>query len=205
MGLQNPGQGFFPGPLPGQSHHPIVHPPQLPSALPLPKRTHGPATWNPPQGHLTRSERCPHLDAALQIANAVINTGNCRAWFDRRVVNHGATPPGTFDVWVSPCLFGNTGMTIPILGNNIYLSQAACCEPVPVLALVIVHEIAHHYCPPYGSGGETCAAEGDMACTNQVYKAATDTGYGLQPASPCHTHRCPECPEIGFPAFEPKW
>jgi len=42
-GLQNPGQGFFPGPLPGQPHLPGIHPPQVP---PAPAPTPGPSRPN---------------------------------------------------------------------------------------------------------------------------------------------------------------
>jgi len=184
---------------------PPLMPPQRPTPpVRRPGLRHGPAVWSPPDGLLTRRERCPHLDPALEIANSAVNSGSCRDWFDDRVENHGADPPDQYDIWIVPHLFGNTGVTFPIFGdNNLYLLRSSCCAPISVLAQLIVHEMAHHYCPPYGDAGEDCANEGQNVCMDEIMNATLVAGHNLQPTAPCR--RCPIPPGTGFPAFEPKF
>lgn len=132
----------------------------------------GPVEWS-------GSTNCPNLKAALEILNAVINDGSCQRWFENRRVCHNATPPNDYDVWVVPDWMngGAAAHTIPLVGNNIYLSKSWCYQPVGVLASILIHEVAHHYCPSYGEAGETCANQGQQACENEALDAARRAGH----------------------------
>ncbi len=78
-GLQNPGQGFYPGPLPGQPYVPGVHPPQAPA--PAPVQPPGcpsslSCTYSCPL-HCARRQYCPDNDwqkGVMVICNCNVNT-----------------------------------------------------------------------------------------------------------------------------------
>jgi RHS repeat-associated protein len=117
---------------------------------------------------------CPNLAAAIDIAYSVKNHGRCKQWFDDRVANHGAKPPSSFCTVVVPGLLGASGTTLPLLGNTIYVAEKSCNLPVDALAIILIHEMAHHSCPSYtlDGSGERCAVEGQEACQNEVFAAA---------------------------------
>ena len=140
--------------------------------------THGPVNFAPSVGV---SSPCPNIAAAMQIANSTITSGKCKDWFDGRLTKcPKLAPPNDYDLKIVPFIIwppGASSNTIPLLGNNIYFSEGWCNEPVGVLALILIHEMAHHYCPPYGPAGDECAEGADDACRNEGLNAAAAAGY----------------------------
>jgi len=121
---------------------------------------------------------CPEANTAASIVDAVILKGACRKWFEDHGHDFSAGGIGGND-WIPgysischtrcklPCLAGRVAWTYPGFGIGVCINK--CREVGSIqLAVILIHEIAHHYCPPLFLGGESCANSAVDACSGQI-------------------------------------
>ena len=148
---------------------PIEIPPDVPDWPPW----HPPPPPRPPSIIVSSTwygscRGCPVAYSAAARVNIAVGKGTCRAWLSA----HGAldgyeyvllcrsscNPMSWFSkTWTSP---GQPGIS---------LARNECNTIGEVeLASLLIHEIAHHSCPPIGFGGETCAESAQDACNDAI-------------------------------------
>jgi hypothetical protein len=105
---------------------------------------------------------CANLEEAVPLVNEKMNDGGrCQAWFDRHTYMNG---PFTVTVHRAkiPCFEG-----IPTWGypgfRHIGMCSWACRKGTLELASLLIHEVAHHYCP-IGMTREACAISAQEEC-----------------------------------------
>src|SRR5262249_3873429 len=94
------------------------------------------------------SPSCPNLTKAMALANAAINNGRkCQGWFDAR--GRGVCGPWQVNVrtYRLPCLIFPS-YTAPGT-KTIAICSWACSKGVAELASLLIHEMAHYFCPPW--------------------------------------------------------
>ena len=124
-----------------------------------------PPPYLPPEvGSDSSCKCCKSLDDAMFRVTLAVRSGRCKTWFQ----NHGADGslfPISCHTYKLPCAMGFPTWTMPGLGigvcNNI------CNEDSAVLASLLIHEIAHHYCT-WGPGREDCAISAQEACSDEL-------------------------------------
>lgn len=125
-----------------------------------------PHTRLPPS--LSQGNSCsafPDTARGIQVANSALKQGACAKWF----TEHGSRIGDSYSVNCHGkcklvCLFGGTAWTYPGL-NRIGLCPDNFSGLGPSgIASLLIHEAAHHYCPPIGFGGERCAEAAQEAC-----------------------------------------
>ena len=156
LGLQafgpwDPGPIILPVPFPG---NPLPPPPPSPQLMVA-------TTW------YGSCRNCPVADAATAIVNSIIRKGKCREWF----AEHNGLDGYQFVLMCrsscNPASWIHTTWTSP--GPGISLARNKCDKLGAIeLASLLIHEIAHHYCPPIGFGGEKCANSAQDACGDQL-------------------------------------
>ena len=116
---------------------------------------------------------CPEVRQAAEIVDAAIPKGKCRKWFEDHGHDFSGGGGGSTDWipgytitchgdWMIPCILGFPTWTLPGFGIGVCASQ---CKELGSsgLASLLIHEIAHHYCP-IGVGREACAVSAQEAC-----------------------------------------
>lgn len=148
---------------------------------------------------LASGTRCPNLDAAIDLVNAAMNGGGqCQSWFDSRP----GLPCGPYYTSVpsfSPmCWLGYPTYTVP-LSDTIYVCPSACSLAPDQLASLLIHEIAHHYCP-VTTGRESCAIVAQNECSGELFTPGrTRSSFPASPEPPAPPYYPPSSPGRGGP------
>jgi hypothetical protein len=146
LGMLFPGQTKPGGPL---------EPPQWHPTPPI-----GPPTLTPPG---EPEDDCPNLVIAIQLVNQVLQTGACRDWFIRK---QSPSPILNVDLHGKCkllCALGFPAWTV--IGGDIAFCDSGCSLDPSQIASLLLHEVAHHACPPVVFG-EGCANEGQSVCSD---------------------------------------
>jgi len=121
---------------------------------------------NPPS--LSMGESCksfPDIVSAIGLANRAMQEGQCAKWF-RDHGSHGEVyPVRCHGKCKLVCLFGGVAWTYPGFGIGLCPGNLTNWGDVGIASLLI-HEVAHHYCPIIG--GESCAVEAQEACASAL-------------------------------------
>jgi RHS repeat-associated protein len=140
--------------------------------LPRPPRP-GESPQRPPSLRQIGSFPCCETGKkAIEIVNKALQTSECRNWFTEK----GNKYPGgevyrvRLRKYKGYCALG-AAMYTWSLSNDIAFCKVSCNNSAETNALLLIHEIAHHYVP-IGPGREDGANEGMYACANAVSNAA---------------------------------
>lgn len=134
-------------------------------------------TGKPPTLFLNNTCNSRALSAAVALANKAMNAGACKKWFEQKNRNAGNLTIRC----LGPCHplcggengFGlnNTAFTLPG-SDTITVCSAAIGDQLAFIASILIHEAAHHYCPPnILLGGESCANSAQDACLDEIARA----------------------------------
>jgi RHS repeat-associated protein len=129
-----------------------------------------PRTGAPPE--LSCGGSCsgfPDVVRAVKVANDAMKQGGCAKWFKEHggdAANYSVNCHGKCKL---VCLFGGTAWTYPGF-NRIGVCPGNLTRwGASGIAALLIHEAAHHYCPPLGLGGEACANAAEAACEAYVH------------------------------------
>ena len=112
-------------------------------------------------------ECCEEIQEAVWLVNAALDTGECREWFEEHGHDYstGLRPSREivcYSNWQLQCLVGYPAFTFPYCVIGVCNSKCAELGEMG-LASVIIHELAHHYCP-WIPGAEGCPMSAQDAC-----------------------------------------
>ncbi|MHB9070608.1 MAG: RHS repeat-associated core domain-containing protein [Sedimentisphaerales bacterium] len=139
----------------------LPFPPTPPPILPFaPKLKHGRGNF----------QCCGNVSKAMKIANSVMgSTGACGKWFSGRIVIGASYKVDLKKIAAFPAW--------TIAGTNrIGVAKWACSYPPVGMATLLIHEVAHHFCPPLIFGGETCANSAVLACESELVDSVSYKG-----------------------------
>ena len=106
------------------------------------------------------------VQEAARIAVAVLNDGECKAYFDREFgpADHSAALQMFFGVHASA-----VGATILEEPGLIFINSSYAARWFPhTMAGVIIHEYAHHLIGEHGQAAELKSQEAEAACHDQA-------------------------------------
>jgi len=107
---------------------------------------------------------CPNAQKAINVANTVMTlNGPCAEWFEL----HGSMGE-KYKVNIKCSLLSPFPAGTWPLTNDIYVAQWACKKDPVNLASLLIHEMAHHYCPPLIIDWDACPNSAQKACIEEV-------------------------------------
>jgi len=108
------------------------------------------------------------LRTAVRMASRALTRGKCKDWFTSRGYS-GEIYRVNLRLPCHPvCLAGVLMWTWP-LSRDISVCPAACDDDLDTIALLLLHEVAHHYCTMFWFWGrEDCANSAMEACVDDV-------------------------------------
>jgi RHS repeat-associated protein len=110
-------------------------------------------------------KRFPDIVSAIGLANRAMQDGQYATWFRDHGSHGGVYPVRCRGTCKLVCLFGRAAWAYPGLGIGLCPGNLTNWDDVGIASLLI-HEVAHHYCPIIG--GESCAAEAQEACASAL-------------------------------------
>jgi RHS repeat-associated protein len=115
---------------------------------------------------------CESGTKAIELVNKALQSGECRNWFTEKSQRYpgGETYRVRLRKYKGLCLIGAYMYTLPF-SNDIAFCEVSCDNSTETNALLLIHEIAHHYVT-IGPGREDSANEAMDACGNAVSNAA---------------------------------
>lgn len=112
-------------------------------------------------------EGCQALHGAVVFANRALAKGTkCRAWLDAHRGTNTSFKVTQFRNKPTCQLTEIPTWTFPWT-SRIGVCQSACKLAADHLAILLLHEVGHHYCPKF-AGRENCAIEMQTVCADEL-------------------------------------
>jgi len=109
---------------------------------------------------------CSSGEDAIAIVQKAFYHPTCREWFTERGADGQHYDVRVRGNWKGACAVGAQMYTWPI-SNDIAICKRACDNDAKTNALLLIHELAHHYCT-IGPDREECANSAMDACANGI-------------------------------------